>query len=63
MRSVLYALPLVELFLFKDSDIKPHYFFPYIPYNFKWENLIFSQRVSFSWKFSYLSLLFCLKIY
>lgn len=35
MRSVLYALPLIELFLSKDSDIKPHYFFPYIPYNFR----------------------------
>ena len=63
MRSMLYALPLVELFLSKDSDIKPHYFFPNIPYNLRWENLIFSQRISFSWKFSYLSLPFCLKIY
>ena len=35
MRSVFYALPLVELFLSKDSDIKPYYFFPYILYNFR----------------------------
>ena len=35
MRSALYPLPLVELFLSKDSDIKPPYFFPYIPYNFR----------------------------